>query len=143
MRWRDWQLGAALAAAPVFWAVCFWYSQSVFQPAWPLARPLLFAALVVAYPVLEEIVFRGLVQPAIAARLPGRWGLLSRANLLTSLLFAVLHLFFRPPGWALATFFPSLVFGYFRERHAGIGSPILLHIWFNLGYFLLFPPAAG
>lgn len=140
MKWRDWQLWAALAAALVFWGVWFLYSQPVLQPTWPVARPLVFASLVLVYPVLEEIVFRGLLQPAIAVRLSGRWRSLTVANLLTSLLFAGLHLFFKTPVWALLTFFPSLVFGYFRERHAGIGSPVLLHIWYNLGYFLLFPP---
>lgn len=140
MKWRDWQLWAALVAAPLFWGGWFFYHHPSLRLDWPLVQPLLFVLLVVVYPLLEEIVFRGLLQPALAARLPQRRCGLSVANLLTSLLFAGLHLFYKSPFWALATFLPSLVFGHFRDRHASLASPILLHVWYNLGYFLLFPP---
>src|SRR5690606_32736811 len=124
MKWRDWQLWAAHGAALIFWLVWYFYTEPVFHPAWPRVQPLPFAMLVVVYPLLEETVFRGLLQPAIANRLPRRWRLLSAANLLTSGIFASLHLFYKPPGWALLTFFPSLVFGYFRERHNSLITPI-------------------
>lgn len=107
---------------------------------WAPALPrvwLPFALLVLAYPVVEEWLFRGELQPLLARWQPAHWGPLTRANFITSVGFAALHLFFHPPLWALAVFLPSLVFGYFRERSGGLLAPILLHGSYNASYFLL------
>ena len=61
------------------------------------------------------------------------------ANVLTSIAFAAVHLYAHPPLWALAVFFPSLVFGYFRDRSGRLEGPILLHIGYNASYFMLAP----
>ncbi len=102
--------------------------------------PLMFY-ICVLYPVLEELSFRGFLQtwllerPVMAVhRLRGLTG----ANLLVSILFAAAHLISHPPLWSALVFFPSLVFGYFRERHDSVITPILLHSWYNTGFFLLF-----
>lgn len=137
-RWRDAQWGAALAAAPLFWAILCWIEQPSFTPGWILRAPAQFLWPVFVIPVLEELVFRGWLQTALGERWPRRYGPLSLANLITSVTFAALHFFQHAPLWAASVFLPSLVFGYFRERHAGVVSPILLHIWYNAGYFLLF-----
>lgn len=89
-------------------------------------------------PVLEELAFRGWLQTELLSRWPRRLGPLSHANLLTSVVFTALHFIQHPPLWAAGVFLPSLVFGHFRERHAGLVSPMLLHAWYNAGYFLLF-----
>lgn len=96
--------------------------------------------LVAIYPLLEEWVFRGVVQPGL---LQGRYGRLaccqlSVANILTSLLFASLHLFTHTPLWAVAVIVPSLVFGWFRDRYTSIIPGFILHSSYNLGYFALF-----
>lgn len=101
-------------------------------PAW---WPFLLSVLV--YPVVEEWLFRGELQPLIARWRAGRWGPLTLANGLTSILFAALHLFFHPPLWAVAVFLPSLIFGWFRERSDGLVAPIALHGGYNAAYFLL------
>lgn len=137
-RRRDPLWWVALAAGPAFWCALSLAGHPVSDLAWPLQAPLAFLLPVVLYPVLEEFVFRGGLQPALAERWPRRWGVLTLANLMTSLAFAGLHFFYHPPLWAAAVFVPSLLFGYFRERHAGLLSPILLHGWYNAGYFLLF-----
>ncbi len=41
-----------------------------------------------------------------------------------------------PPAWALAVLVPSLVLGHFRERHASLLPPMILHPLFNLTYLL-------
>ena len=97
----------------------------------------LLMSLVVLYPIVEEIVFRGLIQPFLAKRLSQRWSVFSLANVLTSLLFVVVHLINHPPLWALAVFGPSLVFGYSQERYNHLVAPIILHCSYNAGYFLL------
>lgn len=128
------------------WALAATGGYARFDPQAALDRarlaPGAFALAVLAYPIVEELLFRGVIQPAIAARLarralPG----VSAANFHTSLAFAALHLLRHPPAQALATFFPSLVFGHFRERYANVIPGMLLHVWYNLGWFGLLVPA--
>jgi membrane protease YdiL (CAAX protease family) len=97
----------------------------------------LLMSLVVLYPIIEEIIFRGLIQPFMAKRLNRSWSIFSLANILTSLSFVALHLINHPPAWALAVFVPSLVFGYSQERCNHLAAPIILHCSYNAGYFLL------
>lgn len=92
------------------------------------------------YPVLEETVFRGLIQEKLY-RLPWgcrRTGLVSAANIAASILFAVSHLIYHSPLRAISVFFPSLIFGYFRDRYGRIVPSIVLHVFYNVGYMLLF-----
>ena len=103
------------------------------------AEPWLLLSSVLVYPILEEVVFRGLILEAISARTVGRRiGLVTFANLLTSLLFVAAHFIYHPWNWALVVFFPSLVFGYMKERHQSLWPPIILHVFYNLGFFILF-----
>lgn len=129
-------LGFALAL-PVWVGWALWLAPAG-DLRWPLHNPLGFLLPVMAYPILEEIVFRGGLQPALATRLKQHWGALTAASLLTSLLFTGFHFFFHPPLWAALVFIPSLVYGYFRERHDSLASPIALHVFYNAGYFWLF-----
>lgn len=138
--WRDRQFGAAIAAAPVSWALVWWWSVPGIDLTWPLYAPLPFLLSALVYPLLEEIVFRGGLQPLLLdrPRMAQRWYGISGANLLASVVFSMLHLFAHAPIWALAVLAPSLVFGYFRERHDSLKSPIALHVLYNAGYFWLF-----
>ena len=58
---------------------------------------LALTSSIVLFPVLEETLFRGLLQPMIAHSISGRWRLISTANLITSLIFALFHLINHPP----------------------------------------------
>jgi|SRR5690625_1023464 len=138
-RLLDWKLWLALAAGPAVWFALALIVHPGFRPGWPLAKPWVFITLCLIYPVLEEIVFRGLLQDWLAQRFKRRalYGL-SAANVVTSLIFAALHFIYHPPLYAALVLFPSLVFGYFRERHATLATPIALHIWYNAGYFFIF-----
>ena len=40
-------------------------------------------------------------------------------------------------GWAAAVIAPSLIFGYFRERHRQVCSAIILHAAYNACYLLM------
>lgn len=138
---RDGRFLAALAAGPVVWLVMgLWQSPEV-RPDWPLAQPRAFLMLVLLWPLVEELAFRGFLQGWLLERYPGRLlGPVSRANALTSLIFAGLHLVNRPWLWAVGVVAPSLLFGYFRERHASVIPAIVLHVWYNIGAFWLFGP---
>jgi membrane protease YdiL (CAAX protease family) len=96
--------------------------------------------LCVSIAVLEEVLFRGGIQGWLLGKAGFRRSSLgfSRANWLTSSLFAVAHVWQHPfvlvPGYLAV----SLVLGYFRERYNGILVPVALHAWYNLA--LLFLP---
>lgn len=88
-------------------------------------------------PLVEELAFRGALQPALLHLTGGRrTGPLSLANLLTSLAFGALHALRRPVTAAAGVFAPSLVFGWFRERHGSVLPPLLLHLAWNAAVLL-------
>lgn len=128
----------ALLLGGTFWLLYGFFIQplkinSVFEPL----TVLIFSVLL--YPIVEEIVFRGLLQDFIGQRMGvarNYWGL-SLANILTSVVFALSHLINQVPIWALLTFFPSLVYGYFKDRHQSILPGMLLHSFYNLGFITL------
>jgi membrane protease YdiL (CAAX protease family) len=137
--WRDSLLHLALLAGPAAWLALWWlYPQPV---AWdkPLRHPGWFLQLTLLYPLLEEIAFRGLLQELVHDYLSqARFGPLSVANLLTSVLFTAAHFFYHPPLAAALVFFPSLVFGFFKDRTGALTAPVLLHSFYNGGYLWLF-----
>lgn len=137
-RWRDPCWWMACLAAPVFWIGLALVQPPPLQWHWPLQAPGYFLQVALLMPVLEEWVFRGGVQEWLRQRWSQHWQGLSLANGVTSLIFAALHLWQHPPLWAAGVFLPSLVFGFFYERHRGLLSPILLHAGYNAGYFWLF-----
>jgi membrane protease YdiL (CAAX protease family) len=102
----------------------------------PAIKTILLTGLL--WPAVEELAFRGVAQSALARYRFGRASMLgvSGANVGASILFAASHLFEHPPLHAALVFFPSLVFGYFRDRHDGLAVPVLLHVSFNLAWLL-------
>jgi membrane protease YdiL (CAAX protease family) len=94
-----------------------------------------FLTFALLYPIAEEILFRGLMQPLLAAKLPAKIATISTANIITSLLFSAAHLINHSPLWALATFIPSLIYGYAMDRYRNLNAPIILHCVYNAGYF--------
>ena len=139
--WRDRLFLAALLVGIVTWLILYFLQQPIVQWNWPLVRPWQFLSLVLLYPIVEEIAFRGLVQELLRDYVSRRsLGPLTMANLLTSVLFAGLHFIYHAPLWAALVFFPSLVFGFFKDRTNHLLAPIILHVFYNAGYFWLFSP---
>jgi membrane protease YdiL (CAAX protease family) len=142
--WRDPLFLLALCAGPLAWlAFLIWTPILSWTPTIFWTNPLTVGLALVVYPVLEEWLFRGRIQGALAAGRLGRrqWIGFTAANLVTSLLFAAFHLLNHPPLWAALVLFPSLLFGLFRDRYQGIGPSILLHAFYNAGYFSIWPPS--
>jgi membrane protease YdiL (CAAX protease family) len=136
---KDFLFLMALLAGPVCWLVLYVLYAPV--PDWdkPLEYPLWFLKLALLYPVAEELLFRGLIQELVHDHISrAAYGPLTLANLLTSVVFAAAHLIYHPPLWAVLVFFPSLVFGFFKERTGALTAPILLHAFYNAGYIWLF-----
>jgi len=126
-------------------AVCFWliygFLLQPFQPRNILLSLPLFILPVLIYPILEEIVFRGWLQGELYKKKALKRAVfgITLANVVTSLVFSAMHLINHSVIWALLIFFPSLVFGYFRDRYHQIIPSILLHVFYNAGFVSLFP----
>jgi membrane protease YdiL (CAAX protease family) len=99
----------------------------------------LLLTLGLLFPVLEELVFRGLLQgallrrPALAKR---SWGI-TPANLITSLLFVLMHLLHQTVLVSALVFIPSLIFGELRDRFDSTRPAIFMHLYYNLGLLLV------
>ncbi len=136
---RDPQFALAVLAAPAVWLALYAAAQKPVDPSWVLADPVRFASLAVAWPVLEEFVFRGAIQPRLARTAWGtreNWGI-TTANVATSVLFAAAHRVAHAPALAAATFAPSLVLGYFRDRYDSVVPAAALHVFYHAGWVLL------
>ena len=118
-----------LAAALVAWPTPT--AQGASLADLPLA--LVFAA------IWEEVLFRGIVQPAIAGRPWGawRWRGIGCANLQTSMAFAAAHLWTQPAGLWPGYFVVSLLLGAVRDRTGSVAPCIALHAAFNLAWWRL------
>lgn len=137
--WRDRLFYTAIAAALTYWLVLFAIAGAQLDLGWPLREPWVFLYPALLYPVVEELVFRGLVQDLAHRYLtPWRLGPLTHANILTSVVFTALHFINHPPLWAAAVFIPSLLFGFFKDRSGTLSAPVFLHVFYNAGYFWLF-----
>jgi hypothetical protein len=97
-----------------------------------------FLSLVIWQPLIEEVLFRGIIQGQFAKREWGKhsWLNISSANLVTSVLFVVMHMINSSPLFALTVFVPSLVFGYFRDYCNSIYPCIILHSAYNAMVFV-------
>lgn len=115
-----------------------WLSGSMPSVVWMWREPQWLLWMVLVFPLLEEIVFRGVIQGSLLrlARLRRAWLGLSAANGLASMVFVLMHLVYNPPLHALAVLAPSLVLGFFRERYDSVWPPVVLHVVFNLMWFV-------
>ncbi|TLS68931.1 JDVT-CTERM system CAAX-type protease [Mariprofundus erugo] len=140
---HDKQWYAALCLPLPLWAMLSLSEQANVDIFWPLRDPTGFMFLILLYPFIEESVFRGLIQGKLIDHpfMQKKCLQVTLANLLTSLLFSAAHIPQHGLLMALLVIPPSMIFGYFRDRYQGwIVPSILLHGYYNLGYFLMFPP---
>lgn len=94
----------------------------------------------ILYPILEEMVFRGALQDYLLRSVLLKKSLagISIACIITSMVFALAHLWSQSALWAALVFAPSIVFGWAYERYQHLMPPSLLHITYNLGFISLF-----
>ena len=132
---RDRQFWLAVLLPLLFW-FAWWLAMPTRSQPLPASFWLNQVFLI---PLLEEVIFRGWLQGRLLRSHKMRRYCcgISWANLATALLFSLAHFFTHPPLWALAVIIPALVFGYFRERHNSLYPAILLHVYYNGGYFAI------
>lgn len=114
------------------------FAAKLFVPRYVPDAMVIFNVLL-WYPVLEETLFRGVIQGQLVKK---KWALatvlnLTIANWLTSALFVGFHFFHHPPVAALLMLMPSLVFGYFRDLYKSILPSLVLHVIYNLLFLVL------
>ena len=123
-----WALVVLVAAPACAWG-WVWLGHGVPEATGSaLVMTLLLTAL------LEELVFRGALQPWLAAQAglaDRRWLGITAANGLTSLLFAAAHLFNQPALQAAAVLPVSLLLGKALEQSGRLAAPMALHLYFN------------
>lgn len=136
LAWRDAAFYIAILAGPACWLMLISVGQPIIGPP----ALLFWLKLSMLMPVLEEIVFRGGIQSALISRpmFATAWHGVSLANLITSVLFASMHLVSQPPLWAALVFIPSLVFGWARDRYNAVLPSVVLHSVYNAGFVGLF-----
>lgn len=135
------ELGFALLLGaivfPAFWLgyLLWWSPRQPFRPA-PVgfvAHEALGQFLVIALP--EEAFFRGYLQTRLDEAWPPRRFVLGvpvgLGVLVTSAIFALGHLATEPNLGRLAVFFPSLLFGWIRNKRGSAGSSAAFHALCN------------
>lgn len=95
-------------------------------------------SLLVWYPVVEELAFRGVVQGTLANYSFGRRTRLgiSVANLIATFTFVLWHLLYLGIPIIMVLALPSLVYGFFRDRYQSLVPAFLLHSFYNGCFFV-------
>ena len=95
--------------------------------------------------VIEEVFFRGWIQPLCRKK----FGAITSITI-TSVVFALAHVFVARAFFVVAVFFPGFIMGALRERHGNISTCTLFHaaaniwaIWFIPAYFPTFGELFG
>lgn len=138
--WKDRLFWSAMCLGPVAWYLLLKLNGPLDDRTVPWVA-LFWIGFV--YPILEEFIFRGVLQPALYENntLASSFAGVSLANVITSLLFAAMHLINQPPLWAALVFLPSIVFGWARDRYGYIHASVVLHIFYNAGFVWFFATA--
>lgn len=92
------------------------------EPKW-----LLWSALVIAAPLMEELLFRGFMLPGLVRSRLGEWG----AVIVASLAWTALHLQYGAFELGIV-FLGGLILGFARLRTGSVVTPLAMHFVWNL-----------
>ena len=92
----------------------------IMQPESTLGLMFLFLAIVVMAPIGEEVVFRGFLQKFLEEH----WKDITRAVLVTSLFFAIIHF---NPYWTIQIYLLGVILGFLSWKTKSIIPSIILH----------------
>lgn len=126
-------------AVPVWIAAFFGVYIEFIQPP-VLEGVIAILTAVVLFPVLEELVFRGLFWDLWGFFTRDKTGLIASLavkNCSISICFSLLHAFNYGILGAVLVFIPSLWLGLLRERSESIKVCCLVHVLWNLGYVIV------
>ncbi len=87
---------------------------------------------------IEEYIFRVLLQENLAQLIEKKEFLyISKANSITSIIFALSHLFTHNFLMGILTFFPSIILGVVWDKYKNFYLCVILHFWYNACFFYL------
>lgn len=135
-------MGLAVIVAPIIWLGLYAFERPHIDLSWPIYNAWPFLTFVFLFPLLEELAFRGFLQEYFQRWQIGRLDFygITVANVGCSTLFVISHLFYHSLIWSFAVILPSLLFGYCKDRYRSVVPCVLLHWFYNSGYYLIFPP---
>lgn len=84
--------------------------------------------------IIEEIFWRGWVQPLLK-----RWMPALLAVVIAAALFGASHLILSPKWLSFATFLPGILMGLLKERHNSLATPTLFHFLGNVWAIWFYP----
>lgn len=96
--------------------------EDLFQPDTPLG--IIFLSTVIAAPLIEELLLRGVFLGAYQTRMAPKWAILTSA-----LIFSLIHMDVLQGAYTLVL---GLIAGYAYFNYRHILAPILIHVIFNL-----------
>tara|TARA_Y100000748_G_C15451782_1_gene471239 strand:- start:224 stop:1015 length:792 start_codon:yes stop_codon:yes gene_type:complete len=102
----------------------------IMRPDSTLGYIFLFLAVVIVAPIGEEIVFRGFLQKFLEKY----WKDVTRAVLVTSLFFAMIHF---NPFWTIQIYLLGVILGFLSWKTKSVLPSIILHIVNNGSAFIL------
>ena len=102
----------------------------IMKPDSTLGYIFLFLAVVIVAPIGEEIIFRGFLQRFLEKY----WKDITRAVLVTSLFFAIIHF---NPFWTIQIYLLGVILGFLSWKTKSVIPSIILHIVNNGSAFIL------
>ena len=95
---------------------------------------MLLVSVLIWQPLIEELLFRGIIQGQLSKQKWGQQTLLkiTAANIVTSIIFVVMHMLNTSLIWSLTIFMPSLLYGFFRDTFKSVYPAMVLHSIYNL-----------
>lgn len=94
-----------------------------------VSKPYYVIRTLLLMPILEEILYRGIIQNKLSEKFSAAW-----AIVISSLLFAVGHLAFEQ---SITVFFTSLLMGYIYYKSKNLTTAVLIHSSVNVGFLFL------
>lgn len=134
---RGYYFVLSLGLAVPVWIAAFFgvYIELIQAPPFESIATILTAVLL--FPVLEELVFRGLFWDLWGFFARNKAGLIASVavkNCFISVCFSLLHAINYGALGAVLVFIPSLWLGWLRERSGSLKVCCLVHVLWNLGY---------
>lgn len=98
---------------------------------------LVIAFVVLAAPMAEEVLYRGLIQPLLERGLGGHPAAPGIAIIATSVLFAFMHVSVAEPHAVASLFVLSIGFGLVARHTGRLRAAVVTHVLFNAGNIVL------
>lgn len=98
---------------------------------------LVIAFVVLAAPIAEEVLYRGLIQPLLERALGGHSAAPGAALIATSVFFAFMHVSVAEPHAVVSLFVLSIGFGLVARHTGRLRAAVVTHVLFNAGNIVL------